>query len=223
MRPGVTIDQARAELTTLWPAVLTAVMPPEYAGAQRQRFLETTIQVREGAKGVEPGLRRRFTQPLVIVMAIALFVVLIACVNIASLMMSRASSRMHEMGVRLALGAGSWRLMRHVLVEGVMLSLVGALFGVLVAMWGSESLVAVILAHLHRAAVVRRSPGSPGDGLHDLAGNRSLACCFPWRRPGGSVVRRRLLPCSAARERRRAAAEPAGLWSRSRWGCRSCC
>ena len=146
LHPGVTIDQARAELTTLWPAVLAAVIPPDYASAQRERFLETTIQVREGAKGVEPGLRRRFTQPLVIVMAIALFVVLIACVNIASLMMSRASSRMHEMGVRLALGAGSWRLMRHVLVEGVMLSLVGALFGVLLAMWASESLVAVVLA-----------------------------------------------------------------------------
>jgi predicted permease len=143
---GVTIEQARAELTTLWPAVLTAVIPPDYAGAQRARFLETTIQVREGAKGVEPGLRRRFTQPLVIVMAIAAFVLLIACVNIASLMMSRASSRMHEMGVRLALGAGSWRLIRHALVEGVMLSLVGALFGALVAMWGSESLVAVILS-----------------------------------------------------------------------------
>ena len=146
LRPGMTLAQARAELTTLWPDVLTAAMPPGYAGAQRERFLETTIQVREGAKGVEPGLRRRFTQPLVIVMAIALFVVLIACVNIASLMMSRASSRMHEMGIRLALGAGSWRLIRIVLVEGVMLSLVGALFGVLVAMWVSESLVAVILA-----------------------------------------------------------------------------
>jgi putative ABC transport system permease protein len=146
LHPGVTIDQARAELTTLWPGVLTAVMPPDYAGAQRERFLQTTIQVRPGAKGVEPGLRTRFTQPLVVVMAIALFVVLIACVNIASLMMSRASSRMHEMGVRLALGASRWRLMRHVLVEGVMLSLVGALFGVFVAMWGSESVVALILA-----------------------------------------------------------------------------
>jgi putative ABC transport system permease protein len=146
LHPGVTIDQARAELTTVWPAILTAVMPPDFAGMQRQRFLETTIQVREGAKGVEPVLRRRFTQPLVLVMAIALFVVLIACVNIASLMMSRASSRMHEMGVRIALGAGRWRLMRQVLVEGVMLSLIGALLGVLVAVWGSESLVAVILA-----------------------------------------------------------------------------
>jgi putative ABC transport system permease protein len=146
LHPGVTIEQARAELTTLWPAIQTAVMPPDFAGTQRQRFLETTIQVREGTKGVEPGLRRQFTQPLVIVMAIALFVVLIACVNIASLMMSRASSRMHEMGVRIALGAGRWRLMRQVLVEGVMLSLIGALLGVLVAVWGSESLVAVILA-----------------------------------------------------------------------------
>ena len=146
LRPGVTIEQARAELTTSWPAILTAVMPPDLAGAPRERFLQTTIQVRDGAKGVEPGLRRRFTQPLVVVMAIALFVELIACVNIASLMMSRVSSRMHEMGVRVALGAGRWRLMRHVLVEGVLLSLVGALFGVFVAMWVSESLVAVILA-----------------------------------------------------------------------------
>jgi len=146
LHAGVTIDQARAELTTLWPAVLTNVIPPDYVGAQRARFLQTTIQVREGATGVEPGLRKRYTRPLVIVMAIALFVVLIACVNIASLMMSRASSRMHEMGVRLALGASRWRLMRHVLVEGVMLSLVGALCGVFVAMWASESLVAFILA-----------------------------------------------------------------------------
>jgi len=146
LRPRVTIDQARAELTTLWPAVLTAVIPPDYAGAQRQRFLETTLQVREGAKGVEPGLRRRFTQPLVVVMAIALFVVLIACVNIASLMMSRTSSRMHEIGVRLVLGAGRWRPIRQLIVEGLMLSLIGALFGVVVAMWGSESLVALILA-----------------------------------------------------------------------------
>jgi putative ABC transport system permease protein len=146
LRPGVTIDQSRAELATLWPAVLTAVVPPDYAGAQRSRFFETTIQIRDGATGVEPGLRKRFTRPLVIVMAIALFVVLIACVNIASLMMSRASSRMHEMGVRLALGASRWRLMRHVLVEGVMLSLAGALCGVFIAMWASDSLVAVILA-----------------------------------------------------------------------------
>ncbi len=146
LRPGVTIEQARAELTTLWPAILTAVMPPTYAGPQRERFLDTTIQVREGAKGVEPGLRSRFTQPLAIVMAIALLVVLIACVNIASLMISRTSSRTHEIGVRLALGAGRWRPMRQVLVEGLMLSLIGALLGVVAAMWGSESLVALVLA-----------------------------------------------------------------------------
>ena len=146
LRPSVTIDQARAELTSFWPAILRAVVPPTFTDAERERFLETTIQVRDGAKGVEPTLRRRFTQPLVIVMGIALFVVLIACVNIASLMMSRASSRMHEMGVRLALGAGRWRLVRQVLVEGVMLSLVGASFGVFLAMWVSESLVSVILA-----------------------------------------------------------------------------
>lgn len=147
LRPGVTLEQARAELTTSWSTILPEVMPAGYAGAQRENFLKTTIAVRDGAKGIEPGLRRRFTQPLMIVMAIALFVALIACVNIASLMMSRASSRMHEVGVRLALGAGRWRPMRQILVEGVMLSLVGGAVGVILSMWGSEALVSVFLAN----------------------------------------------------------------------------
>lgn len=146
LRPEATLEQARAELTTSWSGILTDVIPAGYTGAQRENFLKTTIAVRDGAKGLEPGLRRRFTQPLVIVLAIALFVALIACVNIASLMMSRASSRMHEVGIRLALGAGRWRPMRQMLVEGVMLSLVGGVFGVIVSMWGSEALVSVFLA-----------------------------------------------------------------------------
>lgn len=147
LRPDVTIEQARAELRTSWPAILNDVMPAAYAGAQRERFLKTAIDVRDGAKGVEPGLRRRFLQPLTIVIAIALFVALIACVNIASLMMARTSSRMHEVGVRLALGAGRWRPMRQILVEGLMLSLVGGALGVVLSMWASEALVSVFLAN----------------------------------------------------------------------------
>ena len=147
LRPGVTLEQARAELTTSWPAILAEVVPVSYAAAQRATFLKTAIEVRDGAKGVEPALRRRFTQPLLIIMAIALFVALIACVNISSLMMSRASSRVHEVGVRLALGAGRWRPMRQIMVEGVLLSLIGGVLGVLLSMWASEALVAVFLAN----------------------------------------------------------------------------
>lgn len=145
LRRDATIEQARAELATLWPGILAATIPPGYVGAQRDTFLQTKIDVQEGGKGFEPTLRRQFTQPLTIVLAITLLVVLIACVNLASLMMSRVSSRMHEMGVRLALGSGRWRMAQQLLVEGVLLSLAGAFVGVLVAVSTSEALVGVML------------------------------------------------------------------------------
>jgi predicted permease len=144
LRPGVTIDQARAELTTIWPAIREQVVPPSFSGAQRERFLATRIDVASAAKGIETRLRDRYTRPLFIVLAIAAMVLLIACVNLASLMLSRAAGRTHEIGVRLALGAGRWRLARQMLVEGVMLSLAGAALGVLFAYWSSHAIVTVM-------------------------------------------------------------------------------
>lgn len=144
LRPGVTLDEARAEATTLWPAIREATVPVSYAGAQRERFMAMRVGVKSAAKGVETRLRERFTQPLLIVMGIAALILLIACVNIASLMLSRAAARAHEMGVRLALGAGRWRLARQMLVEGVLLSLAGAGAGMVFAYWGSDAIVKVI-------------------------------------------------------------------------------
>jgi predicted permease len=144
LRPGVTIDQARAELMTIWPAIREQVVPPSYAGVQRERFLATRVDVASAAKGIEPRLRARYTQPLVIVFGIAALVLLIACVNLASLMLARAAGRTHELAVRLALGAGRWRLARQMLVEGVLLSSAGAALGVGFAYWISDAIVAVM-------------------------------------------------------------------------------
>src|SRR5262245_31062719 len=83
LRPGVTIDQARAELMTIWPTIREGAAPASFAGAQRDRFLSTRIDVASAAKGVETRLRDRYTRPLLIVLAIAAIVLVIACVNLA--------------------------------------------------------------------------------------------------------------------------------------------
>ena len=144
LKPGVTIEQARVALETLWAELKRATVPTEYAGAQRDRFLEVRPSVESAAKGIEQQLRDTFTNPLIIVLAIAALILLIACVNLASLLLARAATRVHEMGVRLALGAGRGRLVRQLLVEGILLSSIGAACGVWVAYWCSQALVMLI-------------------------------------------------------------------------------
>ena len=158
LKPGITLAQARAAIETEWPELKRATVPPGYTTAQRDRFLASRLVVRSAANGVEQGLRTKFTQPLAIVFAIAALILLIACVNLAGLMLSRAAARSHEIGVRLALGAGRWRVARQMLVEGVLLSLAGAACGVAFAYWISRQIVATILRDYLVAASLNVAP-----------------------------------------------------------------
>ena len=144
LKPGITLDRARAQLTTVWPAVRDAALPRDYAGARREDFLSTHLLVSSAAKGNEPALRNRFTRPLVVVLGIAALILVIAGVNLASLMLSRAAARSHEMGVRLALGAGRGRLVRQMLTEGVLLSIAGGAAGIVAAAWICRALTSFI-------------------------------------------------------------------------------
>src|SRR5262249_32057242 len=134
----------RAQLTTLWPALQEATVPPGYTGARRDDYLATRLTVTSAAKGNESGLRSQFTQPLVVVFSIAGLLLMIACVNLAGLCLGRGAARVHEIALVLALGAVRWRVARQMLTEGILLSLTGAGAGILLATWSCSALTGLI-------------------------------------------------------------------------------
>jgi len=148
LKPGVPLSQARAQLEALWPTVRALTGPRAALPSLRDQHAELRLAVTSLARGSEPDLRERFTQPLLLVLGIAVLVLLVACVNLASLSLARAVSRGHEIATRLALGATRWRVCRQFLVEGIVLSTAGGAGGVLVAWWASRTLATVILADL---------------------------------------------------------------------------
>jgi putative ABC transport system permease protein len=140
LKPGITIQQARAQLDSLWPSIRQAVAPVEDNPVARDTVRSLQFAVESDASGFS-YLRSRFAKPVYVLLGIAAVVLLLACVNLASLMLSRAAARNHEFGVRATLGASRSRLAQQLLAESVMLSVAGTLAGFLLANWGSYGLV----------------------------------------------------------------------------------
>jgi len=140
VKPGITSAQLRARLELISPRVFAATVPPNWdVGNQKnyQKWVLTSAPVSTGTS----GLRRQFEHPLQILMGVVGIVLLIACANIAGLMLARAATRQREMAVRRAVGASRVRLIRQLLTECLLLSTAGALLGILFAHWGSVLLV----------------------------------------------------------------------------------
>ncbi len=152
LRPGVSIEQARAEINVLFPRILkertgSGLSEDLLPGPDRMR-----VDVASGAAGFS-SLRQTLSQPLFILMAMVALVLMVACANVANLMLERAMARQKEIAVRLALGAGRARLIRQLLTESVLLSGLGGVLGLLFAFWASRALLRLFGGTVSVAAI----------------------------------------------------------------------
>ncbi|MGH9406463.1 MAG: ADOP family duplicated permease [Terriglobia bacterium] len=140
LKPGVTLEQAQANVTILFRRMLESQAGPGLTAAQSKEYLDQRIQLQSGARGVAP-VRGAMGDPLIVLMGLVGIVLLIACANVANLLLARGSGRQQEFAIRAAIGAGRARLIRQLLAESFMLTFFGAAAGILLARWAGALLV----------------------------------------------------------------------------------
>lgn len=143
LAPGQTMEQATARLEGVRPALREATMPQDWRPQDQKQYFTQPFTLVPAATGLS-GLRLRYSQPLFVLLGIVAVVLVIACANMANLLLAQSTARQKELAVRLSLGATRWNLARQLLVESLLLSFIGAGCGVLLAAWGSRGLVQLI-------------------------------------------------------------------------------
>jgi predicted permease len=146
LKPGISFEQAQARLAPLHRQILRAEL--ETLNAPNQRFREQYVakplKVLPGYRG-RSWIRDRMEKPFIVLMCMVGLVLLIACANIANLLIVRAAARQREMAIRLALGASRSQLVRQLVVESGMIAIAGGAIGVLVALWAGDLIAAFVL------------------------------------------------------------------------------
>jgi predicted permease len=146
LKPGSSLEQARVGLNAVYRPIITdveAALQEERSAATMERFKAREVQMTPGARG-QSDVHTEARTPLLLLFSITGIVLLIACANIANLLLARAANRSMEMAVRLSIGAARWQLIRQLLAESVLLAVFGGVAALAVAKWTLGAIAAML-------------------------------------------------------------------------------